>query len=148
MNKMAKKRTIVVIAEDDPDDCLLIKDAFKEANPAVEVWFVADGAELLDFLHRRGQYAMKTLPQPELVLLDLNMPRIGGMDVLREIKRDPALRSIPVVVLTTSRSPEQVALSYELGGNGFITKPNSYTELVEIMQTLDRYWFHVVRLPE
>jgi CheY-like chemotaxis protein len=148
MTRNLTKRTMVVIAEDDPDDRLLIKDALKEANPSVEVYFVVDGAEMLDYLYHRGKYERnENLPHPELVLLDLNMPRVSGMEVLREIKQDQALRSIPVVVLTTSRSPEDVALSYELGGNGFITKPDSFTKLVEIMDNLDRYWFNTVKLP-
>lgn len=103
---------------------------------------------MLDYLYHRGKYSdHKSAPLPELVLLDLNMPKVGGMEVLEEIKRDPALRSIPVVVLTTSRQPEHVARSYQLGGNGFITKPSSYTELVSIMENLDRYWFQTVKLP-
>jgi two-component system, response regulator len=143
------KRTVVIIAEDDPDDRLLIKDALKEAciGP-VDVRFVQDGAEMLDYLYRRGRYdILNHAPHPELVLLDLNMPRVGGMEVLEEIKNDPALRTIPVVVLTTSRSPEHIARTYELGGSGFITKPDSYSELVEVMKNLERYWFGTVRLP-
>jgi CheY-like chemotaxis protein len=149
IGKRDNKRTVVIIAEDDPDDRLLIKDALREAciGP-VDVRFVEDGAEMLDYLHRRGKYhAVGEAPQPELVLLDLNMPRIGGMDVLEEIKSDPALRTIPVVVLTTSRAPEHIARTYELGGSGFITKPDSYTELVDMMKNLERYWFGTVRLP-
>jgi CheY-like chemotaxis protein len=148
MAKHREKRTVVVIAEDDPDDRLLIKDAIKEAVQSVEVFFVQDGAEMLDYLYRRGKYTdMGEAAQPELVLLDLNMPKKSGLEVLEEIKADPALRSIPVVVLTTSRAPEHVMRSYELGGNGFITKPNSYAELVSMMESLDRYWFKTVQLP-
>lgn len=148
MDQDSRKRTVVIIAEDDPDDRLLIKDALKQACNTVDVHFVQDGAEMLDYLHHRGKYKeIGSAPQPELVLLDLNMPKKGGLEVLQEIKGDTALRTIPVVVLTTSRSPEHVSRSYELGGNGFITKPESYTELVEIMKTLDQYWFHTVKLP-
>lgn len=148
MDQDSRKRTVVIIAEDDPDDRLLIKDALKQACNTVDVHFVQDGAEMLDYLHHRGKYKeFSDAPQPELVLLDLNMPKKGGLEVLQEIKGDAALRTIPVVVLTTSRSPEHVSRSYELGGNGFITKPESYTELVEIMKTLDQYWFHTVKLP-
>ncbi len=145
----AGSRTIVVIAEDDPDDRLLIQDALKEATrKPVEVVFVQDGEELLEYLRRRGEQAgPKPGRYPELVLLDLNLPKMDGLEVLEEIKRDTALRSIPVVVLTTSRSPEHVARSYELGGNGYITKPDSYKQLVEVMATLDRYWFQTVLLP-
>ncbi len=143
------KRTVVIIAEDDPDDRLLIQDALREAcQEGVDVRFVTDGAEMLDYLYHRGKYhETGKAPHPELVLLDLNMPKKSGMEVLEEIKQDPGLRSIPVVVLTTSRAPEHVARSYELGGNGYVTKPNSYTELVELMQSINRYWFNTVQLP-
>lgn len=143
------KRTIVIIAEDDPDDRLLIQDALMEAaREVVDIVFVEDGVELLDYLHRRGRYAAPGAARhPELVILDLNMPKKGGLEVLEEIKRDEALRLIPVVVLTTSRAPEHVSRSYELGGNGYITKPDSYKELVELMTNLERYWFQTVRLP-
>lgn len=149
MGKQDTKRTVVIIAEDDPDDRLLIKDAIKEAGKqSIDVYFVQDGAEMLDFLYHRGKYKDQSkAPDPELVLLDLNMPKKGGMEVLQEIKSDPRLRAIPVVVLTTSRAPEHIARSYELGGNGFITKPNTYSELVEVMKNLKRYWFNTVELP-
>jgi len=147
--KKEPKRTVVVIAEDDPDDRLLIKDALKEAaRQPVEVVFVQDGAEMLDYLHQRGRYAgCDHTRKPELILLDLNMPRKSGLEVLAEIKGDEALRPIPVVVLTTSRAPEHVMRSYELGGNGYITKPDTYSELVEVMSSLERYWFQTVQLP-
>lgn len=149
MKTPTSRKTVVIIAEDDPDDRLLIMDALKDAcQPNVAVRFVQDGAELLDYLHRRGKYEDKAdYPQPELVLLDLNMPRKSGMEVLDEIKRDSALRTIPVVVLTTSSAPEHISRSYELGGNGFITKPNTYSELVALMENIDRYWFRTVELP-
>lgn len=143
------KRTVVIIAEDDPDDRLLIKDAIKEASSKkVDVYFVQDGAEMLDYLYHRGKYSSTSdAPWPELVLLDLNMPKKNGMEVLAEIKNDPALRAIPVVVLTTSHSPEHVQRSYELGGNGFVTKPSSFIELVELMKGIEGYWFKTVKLP-
>ena len=143
-----RRHNIVIIAEDDPDDQLLIRDALKQSIPGARVDFVTDGAEMLDYLYHRGQYhdAAPT-PPPDLVLLDLNMPRKGGMEVLEEIKKHKALRSIPAVVLTTSQSPEHVAQSYELGGNGYIVKPASYKELVELMRNLGEYWFETVRLP-
>ncbi|HEX9018346.1 MAG TPA: response regulator [Anaerolineaceae bacterium] len=149
MKAPSSKKTIVIIAEDDPDDRLLIEDALKDAcQPAVAVRFVQDGAELLDYLNHRGKYGkLSDFPLPELVLLDLNMPKRSGLEVLEEIKQDPFLRTIPVVVLTTSNAPEHISRSYELGGNGFITKPNTYTELVEMMGNLDRYWFRTVELP-
>jgi CheY-like chemotaxis protein len=149
MGKHSQKRTVVIIAEDDPDDRLLIRDALEEASQQpVDVFFVQDGAEMLDYLYHRGKFqAAGIAPHPELVLLDLNMPKKGGMEVLEEIKRDPALRTIPVVVLTTSRAPEHISRSYELGGNGFVTKPDSYQQLVELMQNIQKYWFRTVELP-
>ena len=149
MTKVDGKRTVVIIAEDDPDDRLLINDALKEASKQpVEILFVQDGAEMLDYLYHRGKYRGNVgAPQPELVLLDLNMPKKSGMEVLQEIKSDPALRAIPVVVLTTSHAPEHIARSYELGGNGFVTKPDSYSELVELMKNIESYWFNTVKLP-
>lgn len=147
--KPKEKRTIVIIAEDDPDDRLLIQDALKEAtNQSLEVHFVLDGAEMLDYLYRRGAYRDgQKSPVPELVLLDINMPKKSGLEVLEEIKKDPALRTIPVVLLTTSRAPEHIARSYELGGAGFVTKPSSFTELVDLMRSIERYWFNTVELP-
>jgi CheY-like chemotaxis protein len=149
MKDAMEKRTVVIIAEDDPDDRLLIQDAIYEATTnRVDVHFVKDGAEMLDYLYRRGLYLdEQAAPQPELVLLDINMPRKSGLEVLEEIKRDPALRTIPVVLLTTSRAPEHIARSYELGGAGFVTKPNSFTELVDLMRSIERYWFRTVQLP-
>ncbi len=149
MTKNASKRTVVIIAEDDPDDRLLIKDAIEEASQQpVDIYFVQDGAEMLDYLYHRGKFEnIDAAPHPELVLLDLNMPKKNGMEVLEEIKRDPALRAIPVVVLTTSREPSHISRSYELGGNGFVTKPSSYQELVELMQSIQKYWFKTVILP-
>jgi CheY-like chemotaxis protein len=149
MTKRDSKRTVVIIAEDDPDDRLLIRDAIQEATTqGVEIRFVQDGAEMLDYLYHRGKFnEEKDTPLPELVLLDLNMPRKSGLEVLAEIKQDPALRTIPVVLLTTSRAPEHIARSYELGGSGFVTKPNTYSELVDLMRSIERYWFRTVELP-
>lgn len=147
--KEKEKRTIVIIAEDDPDDRLLIQDALREATShKVEVRFVLDGAEMLDYLYHRGMYRDgQKSPAPELVLLDINMPKKSGLEVLEEIKKDPALRTIPVVLLTTSRAPEHIARSYELGGSGFVTKPSSFSELVDLMRSIERYWFNTVELP-
>lgn len=149
MKNKTDKRTVVIIAEDDPDDRLLIEDALNEAAAhTVEVHFVVDGAELMDYLYHRGRYRDdRNAPRPELVLLDLNMPRKSGLEVLEEIKQDAALRTIPVVVLTTSAAEEHIARSYELGGSGYVTKPNTFSELVEMMRTIQRYWFKTVELP-
>ncbi len=149
MNAQTKNRTLVIIAEDDPDDRLLIRDAIREASGAnVEIRFVQDGAELLDYLYNRGQYSGRNnAPTPELVLLDINMPKKTGLEVLEEIKSDSALRTIPVILLTTSRSQEHIEKSYELGGSGFVTKPSSYSDLVDLMRSIEKYWFGTVQLP-
>ena len=112
-----------------------------------EVKRVKDGEELLEYLRRQGAFSKSETPQPSLILLDLNMPRKDGREALREIKSDPKLRHIPVVVLTASRAEEDVVRSYEYGVNSFITKPVTFQGLVDAMKALGRYWFEVVELP-
>lgn len=139
---------VILVADDDEDDRLMARDALDEAGLPHELRFVEDGEELLDYLRGRGRYAEPgSAPRPGLILLDLNMPRKDGREALAEIKGDPDLRKIPVVVLTTSRTDEDVERTYQLGGNSFIVKPVSFESLVEIMKTLGRYWFRVVELP-
>jgi CheY-like chemotaxis protein len=138
----------ILLAEDDDDDYFLTAKALKENRLLNEVRRVTDGEELMDYLHRRGQYGdPDQSPEPSLILLDLNMPRKDGREALREIKSDPGLRHIPVVVLTTSRAEEDVVRSYQLGVNSFITKPVTFQGLVDAMKALGRYWFEVVELP-
>jgi two-component system, response regulator len=142
------KGIIILLAEDDADDRLLVKEALAEGRVVNDLRYVEDGEELLDYLRRQGRYAdPETSPRPGLVLLDLNMPRKDGREALREIKSDPALRAIPVVVLTTSRAEEEVYRSYDLGASSFIAKPVSFEGLVEVMRGLGRYWFEIVDLP-
>ena len=139
---------IILVAEDDPDDVMLMTDAFEESCLANQLHFVRDGDELLDYLRRQGKYADPALsPRPGLILLDLNMPRKDGREALEEIKSDPGLRQIPVVVLTTSRAEEDIHRTYDLGANSFITKPVTFTGLVETMNVLGSYWFGIVELP-
>lgn len=138
----------ILMADDDPDDRLLAADALRESRVADDLRFVEDGEQLLDYLRRRGRWAPPAeAPRPGLVLLDLNMPRMDGREALAEIKADPALRRIPVVVLTTSRAEADVLRSYDLGANSFITKPVTFTGLVEAMRVLGRYWVEIVELP-
>ncbi len=138
----------ILLADDDPDDQLLATEALREACLANPIVSVDDGEKLMDYLHRRGRYAAPgAAPRPGLILLDLNMPRKDGREALREIKADPVLRKIPVVVLTTSRAEEDILRTYDLGVNSFITKPVSFEGLVEVMRTLAAYWFEIVRLP-
>jgi CheY-like chemotaxis protein len=138
----------ILMAEDDPDDRMLTRDALDETSLSTDLEFVCDGEELLDYLHRRGPYAAPDrAPRPGLILLDLNMPRKDGRLALKEIKDDPELRQIPIVVLTTSRSEEDVLYTYDMGVNSFIVKPSSFDSLVDIVRTLVNYWFNVVELP-
>jgi CheY-like chemotaxis protein len=142
----------ILLADDDPDDRQLCTEALHESRLHNELYTVADGEELLDFLRRRGRYAPDApgalpAPRPGVILLDLNMPRMDGREALRELKADPALRSIPVIVLTTSKAEEDIYRSYDLGVNSFITKPVTFAALVDVMCALGRYWFEIVELP-
>jgi CheY-like chemotaxis protein len=138
----------ILMADDDADDRLLARLALERQGLHGVLRTVDDGEELMDYLRRRGPYADPAAsPRPSVVLLDLNMPRMDGREALREIKADPALRQIPVVVLTTSQSQAEVFRSYDLGANSFVTKPVSFDALVEVMQSLGMYWFQTVALP-
>ncbi len=138
----------ILMADDDADDRQLTREALEDARLINDLRCVEHGEELLDYLRRQGKYAPPAdAPRPGLILLDLNMPRKDGRTVLKEIKQDPALRSIPVVVLTTSKSDEDVYRSYDLGVNSYIVKPVTFEALVDILQTLEKYWFEIVELP-
>lgn len=138
----------ILVADDDPDDRMLMREALEESRLVNDLQFVVDGEDLMDYLYQRGAYAdVPTDTRPGLILLDLNMPRKDGREALREIKANPALRSIPIVVLTTSKAEEDILRTYDLGVSSFISKPVGFTELVELMQTLGKYWFEIVELP-
>ncbi|HMQ34995.1 MAG TPA: response regulator [Chloroflexaceae bacterium] len=139
---------VILLADDDPDDRMLAKEALEESRLANRLLFVEDGEELLDYLYQRGAYTdPEAAPRPGIILLDLNMPRKDGREALREIKADPQLRAIPVVVLTTSKAEEDIYRSYDLGVSSFITKPVTFEGLVEVMRALGKYWFEIVELP-
>ena len=139
---------VIVLADDDPDDCVLAREALEESRLANELHIVGDGEELLAYLRHEGAYAEPgSSPRPDLILLDLNMPRKDGREALREIKADPSLRSIPIVVLTTSRAEEDIYRTYDLGVSSFISKPVTFEGLVHVMKVLGRYWFEIVELP-
>lgn len=136
------------MADDDADDCQLVRDALGEAGLAHDLRFVRDGEELFDYLRHCGQYANGCLaPRPDLILLDFKMPRKDGREALKEIKADAQLRRIPVVILTTSTADDDVAFSYDAGVNSFIAKPTTFRQWVKIIRTLSKYWFDVVELP-
>jgi CheY-like chemotaxis protein len=144
-----KQRSIVIlVADDDAEDRMLVKDALEEGRLANNVQFVEDGEELMDYLRGVGKFSDRAkFPPPGLVLLDLNMPKKDGREAMKEIKSDPVLKVIPIVVLTTSKAEEDILRTYNLGVNSFITKPVTFTALVDIMKTLGKYWFEIVELP-
>ena len=138
----------ILMADDDEEDCMLAQDALIEAKLANDLHIVSDGEELLQYLRNEGRYGnISKYPRPGLILLDLNMPKIDGRQALEEIRADDKLKDIPVVVMTTSQAEEDVLRSYLTGANSYITKPVSFEGLVEVMHTLERYWFQIVRLP-
>ncbi len=138
----------ILMADDDADDRMLTKDALEEAQLANCLQFVQDGEELIEYLNHRGPYVDPAKsPRPGLILLDLNMPKKDGREALTEIKADPDLRRIPVVVLTTSQAEEDVLRTYDLGANSFITKPVTFEALVDLVTVLGQYWFGIVQLP-
>ncbi|MBI3959676.1 MAG: response regulator [Chloroflexi bacterium] len=148
MDTSHRKSITILMAEDDPDDRLLAQEALAEAHLLNELRFVEDGQELIDYLQRQGNYANPdSAPRPGLILLDLNMPRKTGREALIEIKANPTVRCIPIVVLTTSKAEEDILRSYNLGVNSFITKPVTFDALVDVMKILGRYWFEIVVLP-
>ncbi|MBE9029152.1 response regulator [filamentous cyanobacterium LEGE 11480] len=145
----ARKTITILVAEDDEDDRLLMEEALEENRLANDLHFVGDGEELMDYLCNRGQYHdPATAPRPSLILLDLNMPRKDGREALQEIKADPHLRQIPIVVLTTSKAEEDILRTYDLGVSSFIAKPVVFESMVQIMKTLGTYWFEIVELPD
>jgi CheY-like chemotaxis protein len=138
----------ILLADDDPEDRMLTRDALAESKCVNHLDTVGDGEELMEYLRRRGKYAhLNGVPLPGLILLDLNMPKKDGREALKEIKGDPHLRRIPVVVLTTSKAEEDIYRTYDIGVNSFITKPVKFEGLVAVMQTLSRYWVEFVELP-
>ena len=145
---MSAQTVHILIADDDQDDCLMTKEAFMECRISNRLHFVHDGEALLDYLYRRPPYNDDELfPLPGLILLDLNMPLKDGREALLEIKADPRLRMTPVVILTTSAAEEDVSHSYDIGVNSFITKPVTFSGLIEVVRTLGRYWLEIVELP-
>jgi two-component system response regulator len=137
------------MADDDADDRKMTKEAFEESRLANDLRFVEDGDELLDYLYRRGKYCNPAdSPRPGLILLDLNMPKKDGREALREMKADPKLRTIRVVVMTTSKAEEDIERTYNLSASSYITKPVTFAGLAEVIRTLGRYWLEIVELPD
>jgi CheY-like chemotaxis protein len=147
--KEEMERKLILLAEDDPDDIYLISEAIDESKLPVNMMMVQDGEELLQYLYHKPPYEdPKISPRPDLILLDLNMPRVDGREVLEEIKSDPALRMIPIIVLTTSKAEEDLERTYTAGASGFVTKPASFRGLREAIAKIGAYWLGTVGLPE
>ena len=137
----------ILMADDDADDRLMAEEAFDEARVANPLGFVKDGEQLLDYLNWRNGYNADNAPRPGLILLDLNMPKMDGRTALRHIKADPNLRSIPVVILTTSSEKGDVSWAYDLGASGYVSKPITFSGLVDSVRTINEYWVKLVMLP-
>ncbi|HZF45720.1 MAG TPA: response regulator [Sphingomonadaceae bacterium] len=135
----------ILLVEDNPADIRLTQEGLKEAKVANILHAVTNGRDALDFLHQRGAYAAS--PRPDLILLDLNLPGLSGHAVLTEIKRDPGLLTIPVVVLTSSESEADIVKSYEEHANCFISKPVDFSSFLDIVSRIESFWFSIVRLP-
>jgi CheY-like chemotaxis protein len=140
-----EKRIQLLMAEDDREDQMLVKRAFEKSRLMNTLDIVENGEDLMDWLRQTGRF--KNAPRPDLVLLDLSMPRKDGREVLREMKADPDLHRIPVVVLTSSSADEDILRSYNLGANSYISKPVTFEKLLEVVQALGHYWFEIVKLP-
>jgi two-component system, chemotaxis family, response regulator Rcp1 len=136
----------ILLAEDSEPDVRLTMEAFHEAKIESHLWVVDDGVEAIDFLRRQGHHG--GAPRPDLIVLDLNMPRKDGRQVLQEIKADDSLRRIPVVILTTSRSEDDIAAAYDLHANCYITKPVDFHRFLEVVQAIEQFWLTVVNLPD
>ena len=130
----------ILLAEDNPNDVELTLAAFQNANLANEVVVVGDGAEALDYLRGKGRYAGRSTPAPALAVLDIKMPRVDGLEALRQIRADPALRLIPVVMLTSSREESDLLSSYNLGANAFVVKPVEFEQFLEAVGRLGVFW--------
>ncbi len=145
---MVSNPVTILIADDDHEDQMLIRDAWAASRVVNDLRFVDDGEQLMDYLQRRGSYVDPAIsPRPGLIMLDLNMPKKDGLEALKEIKSDPALQPIPIVVLTSSKVDEDIIRSYALGVSGFITKPVSFQSLVDVLRGVGKYWIEIVELP-
>ena len=138
----------VLFVDDNRDDCEIVREAWGEIPVGQELRFVYDGTELLDYLYRRGPFSVRECsPRPSLILLDLNMPQMTGGEVLAEIKKDPSLACIPIVVLTTSKAPKVIGQTAGLGVNGYIQKPNSYKGYLQMLANLRKNWREILERP-
>jgi CheY-like chemotaxis protein len=148
MTDMRNKPITILMADDDPDDRQLTREAFEESKLSNDLRFVEDGEELLDYLYRRGKYVdPESSPRPSIILLDLNMPRRDGREALQIIRSDPQMRPIRVIIMTTSKAEEDMLRSYDLSAASYITKPVTFERLVDVVRALGKYWLEIVELP-
>lgn len=148
-NGYEERKNMILLVEDNPDDIEIIKLALLEGKVKARVSVVRDGVEALDFLFNRGEYADKSqAPKPSIILLDIKLPRLNGIEVLKEIKSNEKLRQIPVIMLTTSSNPKDIRDSYNYSANSYVQKPTNFKDFVELMKTIDTYWHKMNRLPE
>jgi len=145
MNLSDSKPIEILLVEDSPSDAALTIEALKEGKIANRLNHVEDGVEAMEYLRQKGKFAKST--RPDLIMLDLNLPRKDGREVLRELKNDPSLKAIPIIVLTTSRADKDVLQSYELNANCYIIKPVDFGHFIEVVKTIERFWLTVVTLP-
>lgn len=145
VTKSLPKHIEILLIEDSPADILLTREAFEESRILNTLHVAEDGVQAMDFLRKRGAYA--SVPRPDLILLDLNLPRKNGREVLAEIKADPDLKKIPIVVLTTSSAEEDVLKAYDLNANCYVVKPVGFDNFMQAMQSIRHFWFSVVTLP-
>jgi two-component system, chemotaxis family, response regulator Rcp1 len=146
MNQNTNGRPVeILLVEDNPGDVRLTREALKEAKVRNSLSVAGDGVEAMAFLRREGSYA--TAPRPDIVLLDLNLPKKDGREVLAEVKADPDLRRIPVVILTTSKAEEDILKTYDLHANCFVTKPVDFDQFIRVIQSIEGFWLTIVQLP-
>lgn len=149
MTRVRGKSITILMADDDADDRLMTKEAFEASQLANDLRFVEDGVQLMDYLYQRGAYSDPAMsPKPGIILLDLNMPKKDGREVLAELRKDAAFRHIRVIVMTTSKAEEDIYRTYDLGAASYITKPVTFDALVDVIRTLGRYWLEIVELDD
>ena len=146
MNSQSNAKDIeILLVEDNPGDVRLTKEALKDCKMRNTLYVVEDGEEALSFLYKEGKYT--DAPHPDLILLDLNLPKKNGKEVLYEIKEDPRLKRIPVVILTTSKAEEDILKTYDLHANCYITKPVDFDQFISVVRKIEDFWFTIVKLP-
>ena len=146
MNSRSNVKDIeILLVEDNPGDVRLTMEALKDCKMRNTLYVVEDGEEALSFLYKKGKYA--DAPHPDLILLDLNLPKKNGKEVLSEIKENPNLKRIPVVILTTSKAEEDILKTYDLHANCYITKPVDFDQFISVVRKIEDFWFSIVKLP-